>query len=98
MSEERKGLNKSSAEFSEGAASAAPLSAPLSAPQNPFFPRRKSLRNANINYSAGCWAVTIQVAKNKSLLGAIVGDTVVLNELGQKVDAYWRGLPAKYPE
>ena len=42
--------------------------------------------------------MTVQVAKNKSLLGAIVGDKVVFNELGQKVDAYWRGLPAKYPE
>ena len=62
------------------------------------FPRRKSLRNANINYRAGWWAVTVQVAKNKSLLGAIVGDKVVLNELGQAVEAYWRGLPAKDPE
>ncbi len=62
------------------------------------FPRRKSLRNANINYRAGWWAVTVQVAKNKSLLGAIVGDKVVLNELGKAVEAYWRGLPAKYPE
>ncbi|MBR6373056.1 MAG: hypothetical protein IKS20_07735 [Victivallales bacterium] len=95
MNDERKILDKSSEGFSEGAASAAPF-----APFAPFasFPRRKSLRNANINYSAGCWAVTIQVAKNKSLLGAIVGDKVVLNELGQKVEAYWRGLPAKYPE
>ena len=88
------GLAEASPYEVEGAASAAPLTAPLTAP----FPRRKSLRNANINYCAGCWAVTVQVAKNKSLLGAIVGDNVVLNELGQKVDAYWRGLPAKYPE
>ena len=62
------------------------------------FPRRKSLRNANINYRAGWWAVTVQVAKNKSLLGAVVGDKVVLNGLGREVEAYWRGLPAKYPE
>lgn len=99
MNEERQGFKAAfgavcGAAFSEGAAEAAPLTAPLTAP----FPRRKSLRNANINYRAGCWAVTVQVAKNKSLLGAIVGDKVVLNELGQKVDAYWRGLPAKYPE
>jgi len=62
------------------------------------LPRRKSLRNAKINYRAGCWAVTVQIAKNKSLLGAIVGDKVVLNGLGQGVDVYWRGLPARYPE
>ena len=62
------------------------------------LPRRKGLRNANINYRAGWWAVTVQVAQNKSLLGAIVGDKVVLNALGREVEAYWQGLPAKYPE
>ena len=59
---------------------------------------RKSLRNARINYRAGWWAVTVQVANNKSLLGAIVGEKVVLNELGREVEEYWRGMPAKYPE
>lgn len=58
----------------------------------------KSLRNPNINYRSGWWSVSIQVAKNKSILGAIVGDKVVLNELGLAVEAYWKGLPAKYPE
>lgn len=57
----------------------------------------KSLRNPNINYRAGWWAVTVQVAKNKSLLGAIVGKRVVLNALGRAVESYWRALPAKYP-
>ena len=57
----------------------------------------KSLRNPNINYRAGWWAVTVQVAKNKSLLGAIVGKRVVLNALGRAVETYWRALPAKYP-
>jgi len=59
---------------------------------------RKSLRNANINYSSGWFFVTSQVAHNKSIFGAIVGEKVVLNELGQKVWEYWQGLPAKYPE
>ena len=58
----------------------------------------KSLRNPNINYRSGWWSVSVQVAKNKSILGAIVGDKVVLNELGRAVEAYWKGLPAKYPE
>ena len=58
----------------------------------------KSLRNPNINYRSGWWSVTVQVAKNKSILGAIVGEKVVLNELGRAVEEYWRGLPAKYPE
>ena len=35
---------------------------------------RKSLRNANINYRNGWFFVTSQVAHNKSILGAIVGE------------------------
>ena len=58
----------------------------------------KSLRNPNINYQSGWWSVSIQVAKNKSILGAIVGEKVVLNTLGRAVDDYWRTLPKKYPE
>ena len=60
--------------------------------------RRKSLRNPNINYRSGWWSVSIQVAKNKSIFGAIVGLKVVLNALGAAVEAYWQALPAKYPE
>ena len=59
---------------------------------------RKSLRNVNINYSSGWFFVTSQVAHNKSIFGAIVGEKVVLNELGQRVWEYWQGLPTKYPE
>ena len=40
---------------------------------------RKSLRNANINYRNGWFFVTSQVAHNKSILGAIVGEECVLN-------------------
>ena len=58
----------------------------------------KSLRDPNINYQSGWWSVSIQVAKNKSILGAIVGEKVVLNTLGRAVDDYWRTLPKKYPE
>ena len=62
----------------------------------PLF--RKSLRNANINYRSGWFFVTSQVAHNKSMFGAIVGDKVILNELGQKVWEYWQGLSETYPE
>ena len=62
----------------------------------PYF--HKSLRNPNINYSSGWWSVSIQVAKNKSIFGAIVGDKVVLNALGRAVEEYWQSMPAKYPE
>ena len=59
---------------------------------------RKSLRNDNINYRNGWFFVTCQVAHNKSIFGAIVGERCELNELGRQVEAYWRGLPTKYPE
>ncbi len=42
--------------------------------------------------------MSIQVAKNKSIFGAIVGERVALNALGRAVEAYWVGLPQKYPE
>ena len=59
---------------------------------------RKSLRNENINYRNGWFFVTSQVAHNKSILGAIVGEECVLNSLGKKVREYWLSLPVKYPE
>ena len=64
-------------------------------PRPPF---RKSLRNAAINYRNGWFFVTCQVARNKSIFGAIVGDRCELNSFGRQVEEYWRGLPAKYPE
>ena len=59
---------------------------------------RKSLRNKNINYRSGWFFVTCQVAHNKSIFGAIVGERCELNSFGLQVEAYWRELPAKYPE
>ena len=58
----------------------------------------KSLRNANINYHNGWFFVTWQTAHNKSIFGAIVGARCELNELGRRVEEYWREMPAKYPE
>ena len=46
---------------------------------------RKSLRNAAINYRNGWFFVTSQVAHNKSIFGAIVGERCELN-------AYWDKL------
>lgn len=58
----------------------------------------KSLRHKNIDYRRGKFFVTMQVAHNKSLLGVIVGETVVLNEAGRAVQVVLEGLPQKYPE
>ena len=59
---------------------------------------RKSLRNTNINYRNGWFFVTCQVARNKSIFGAIVGERCELNSFGRQAEAYWRELPKKYPE
>ena len=59
---------------------------------------RKSLRNKNIDYRKGRYFVTIQVALNKYLLGAIVGTQCVLNELGKSVETELVNLSLKYPE
>ena len=59
--------------------------------------RRPMLRNANINYSCGTFFVTIQAAFNKTIFGAIVGKSCVLNELGNAVDESLRSLGKRYP-
>lgn len=58
----------------------------------------KSRRNSNINYSNGCFFVTIQVAHNLPVLGAIVGEKCILNELGKAVKTALLDLPQKHPE
>ena len=55
------------------------------------------LRNPNIDYGDGWFFVTIQVALNKSVFGAIVGEECVLNELGAAVRDAWRAHPAHNP-
>lgn len=70
----------------------------ISANPSPAHPFRKSLRNPHVNYRSGLFFVTSQVAHNKSIFGAIVGEKVVHNELGRKAWEYWLGLPVKYPE
>lgn len=40
--------------------------------------------------------MTCQVARNKSIFGAIVGTQVVLNELGRQVWEYWQGIPPEH--
>ena len=58
----------------------------------------RSLRHKNIDYGRGRFFVTIQVAHNKPLLGAIVGERCVLNELGKGIEETLVRLPSKYPE
>ena len=56
------------------------------------------LRNPAINYSAGWFFVTAQVAHNKSQFGVIAGGRCELNELGHRVSACWEGLFERHPE
>lgn len=52
------------------------------------------LRNPNIDYERGWFSVSVQVAHNKSALGAIVGEECELNELGRAVQEAWLSHPA----
>ncbi|MBQ5665207.1 MAG: transposase [Akkermansia sp.] len=58
----------------------------------------KHLRNKNINYSKGRFFVTMQVEHNRSILGTIVGERCILNEMGNAVLNELIALPQKYPE
>ena len=60
--------------------------------------RRPQLRNGKINYRFGWFFVTFQVFENKSLLGAIVGENCILNELGLAVKGLIETLPNYNPE
>ena len=60
--------------------------------------RRPRLRNAKINYRFGWFFVTFQVLENKSLLGAIVGENCILNELGLAVKGLIETLSKYNPE
>ena len=55
------------------------------------------LRNPNIDYERGWFSVTVQVAHNKSVFGAIVGEVCELNELGRAVHEAWLSHPAHTP-
>ena len=52
------------------------------------------LRNPNIDYGRGWFSVTVQVAFNKSVFGAVVGEECVLNELGCTIQSTWLSHPA----
>ena len=55
------------------------------------------LRNPNIDYTRGWFSVTVQVAHNKSVFGAIVGEECELNVLGRAVHEAWLSHPAHTP-
>lgn len=58
----------------------------------------KHLRNEKIDYSKGRFFVTMQVEHNRSILGTIVGEECILNELGHVIRNELTSLPRKYPE
>ncbi len=57
-----------------------------------------SLRSPDINYDKGWFFITFQVAHNKSVFGAIVGEACVLNALGEAVKAAWITQSEHTPE
>ena len=58
----------------------------------------KHLRNKKIDYSMGRFFVTMQIEHNRSILGTIVGEECILNELGHVIRNELTSLPRKYPE
>lgn len=58
----------------------------------------KHLRNKRIDYSRGRFFITMQVEHNRCILGTVVGEQCVLNELGKSVRDELINLPQKYPE
>ena len=55
------------------------------------------LRNSNINYERGWFFITVQVAHNKSVFGAVVGENCELNELGRAMRDAWLSHPEHTP-
>lgn len=55
------------------------------------------LRNPNINYERGWFFITVQVAHNKSVFGAVVGESCELNTLGLAVRDAWLAHPEHTP-
>ena len=55
------------------------------------------LRNPNVDYERGWFSVTVQVAHNKSVFGAIVGEVCELNALGWAIHEAWLSHPAHTP-
>jgi putative transposase len=62
------------------------------------LPNRQSIRKRGWDYtSAGCYFVTINTRKGRSLFGVIVNGKVVLNETGRVAEKCWREIPEHFP-
>ncbi len=65
---------------------------------NPDSHHRRSLRLKGYDYSqAGAYFVTICTHGKECLFGEVIGSEMEVNEIGQKVQAVWDGLPVHYP-
>lgn len=69
------------------------------APKNmPDLPQRKRLRLQGYDYSqAGAYFVTIVTQGRVKMFGAVVGDVMVLNPVGEIVKVTWARLPERFP-
>jgi len=65
---------------------------------DPDIHHRHSIRLAGYDYSSvGFCFVTICVQERECLLGEIVEDEMVLNDVGRMVEKIWMELSSKYP-
>jgi REP element-mobilizing transposase RayT len=59
---------------------------------------RRSIRLTGYDYaSSGVYFVTVCAHRKEHIFGAVIGDTVTLNALGQIVDACWNAIPEHFP-
>ena len=77
-----------------GARFIAPDLPPNSSTFNPDIHHRRSIRLRNYDYSqAGAYFMTLCTQKRECLFGAVVGDSMRLNETGCMVQNIWDALP-----
>ena len=60
---------------------------------------RRSVRLPGYDYaSAGAYFVTICTQQHSELFGQIVGESIVLSEIGRIADACWREIPSHFQQ
>src|SRR4030067_810673 len=80
-----------------GARFIAPDFPPNSSTFNPDIHHRRSIRLRGYDYSqAGAYFMTLCTQKRECLFGAVVGDSMRLNDAGHMVQNIWEALPDLY--
>ena len=61
-------------------------------------PKRRSIRLRDYDYSnAGAYFVTICTYHRQCALSEVVGETIVMNPVGEAIAQIWQSLPERFP-